>query len=116
MPETKTLFHRNDPETSYEAADRMVKSGALSRQEQKVYAKIVLYLDRIRFPRNKGITAKELAHLSGLNYYTIQRRISGLRDRGKIERIQIGQERIGATDLFKPIYKKRDGCCVWRLT
>jgi len=115
--EAKTLFHRNDPETSQIAAEKMVESGALSRQEEEVWGAII---DCVRFARRNHFTAKELTqsfyfdtHINA--YHTIQRRLSGLCNKGKIKRIKIGEKRIGATDLFKPIYKKRDGCCVWRL-
>lgn len=96
------LAHRDDTMTSFEAADKMVKSGALNRQEQQVYTEIVLYKERIRFLKNykdKGVTAKELAKWSGLNYWVIQRRLSGLRNKGKIERTG----------------EIRDGSNAWRL-
>lgn len=114
MPELKTLFHKSDPITSKEAATKMVKSGALSRQEQEVYNEIVLYEERIKnlrpYPQNNGVTAKELSNWSGLNYWVIQRRLSGLCNKSKIERIQIHTNSDG-----KPIYKTRNGSCAWRL-
>jgi len=116
----KTLFEPplardTDPMTSHEAAEKMVKSGALSRQEQEVYSEIVLYEERIRnlrpYPENKGVTAKEIANWSGLNYWMIQRRLSGLRNKGKIERL--------AKDGTKWVEGKkqmiRDNSCAWRL-
>ena len=114
--QARALARTCDPDTSKDAAVKMVESGALSRQESRVYEGILRYYRDVAVERN--FTAKELAYWNnafGLNYYTIQRRLSGLLNKKKIERIQIGQERIGATNLFKPIYKKRDGCCVWRL-
>lgn len=96
------LAHTNDPLASFEAGQKVVESGALSKQEQQVYAEIVLYEERIRFLKNykhKGVTAKELAKWSGLNYWVIQRRLSGLRTKGKIER---------TGDI-------RDGSNAWRL-
>jgi len=90
------LSHRNDPSTSHEAADKMVKSGALSRQEESV-----LHTINSRDSYGKGdFTAKELSSWNYTNYYTIQRRLSGLHNKGKIERTG----------------EKRDGCCVWKLT
>ena len=114
--EVNKLCRSADPTTSHKAAEKMVESGALSRQEELVYQAIKNHLS---YEDIEEFTAKELSyqgvgHLAG--YYTIQRRLSGLLNKKKIERIQIGQERIGATQLFKPIYKKRDDCCVWKLT
>ncbi len=89
------LAHKNDPITSYEAADKMIKSGKLSKQEEEIYCAIL----RIYAPINCEFTAKQLSDTTGINYYTIQRRLSGLRQKSKIERTG----------------EKRDGCCVWRL-
>lgn len=94
------LCRRGDPETSYEAAEKMVKSGNLNRQEQKVLNAIKTHLYwRKHFGESKDFTAKELNYSRGINYYTIQRRLSGLHNKGKIERTG----------------EKRDGCMVWRL-
>jgi len=90
------LSHRDDPQTSYEAADNMIKSGKLARQEEEVYQTILTHLKET--PWKKDFTAKELRYLY-LDYYVCQRRLSGLHRKGLIERT--GQ--------------KRDGCCVWRL-
>jgi len=117
----KTLFepllaHTNDPQTSFVAAVKIVESGALSRQEQQVYAQIVLYEERIRFLKNykhNGATAKELANWSGLNYWVIQRRLSGLRNKDKIERLNSKGEIYVESKGQKPMI--RNGCCVWRL-
>lgn len=97
MIETKTLFHKNDPETSEIAADKLIESGALSRQEQRVWDEICWWIAH-RYPE---FTAKDLAHYADadIDYYTIQRRLSGLRNKGKIERTG----------------EKRGGCMVWRL-
>lgn len=101
----KTLFeqhlsHTNDPATSYAAAKEMVESGKLNRQEQEIWS---AFLGLRGCWGWNGCTAKELArYMSGgneRNYYTIQRRLSGLHNKGKIERTG----------------EKRDGCCVWRL-
>ena len=98
---TQTLCHKNDPETSIEAARKMVDSGKLSRQEKMVLRGIQHHLIG---GHRKDFTAKELAkwmlgHFP-TNYYMIQRRLSGLYRKGKIKRT--GQ--------------KRNGCCVWKLT
>jgi len=116
----KTLFEPplardTDPMTSHEAAEKIVKSGKLNKQEQEVYNEIVLYEERIKnlrpYSENKGVTAKEIANWSGLNYWMVQRRLSGLRNKGKIERL--------AKDGTKWIEGKkqmiRDGSCAWRL-
>ena len=100
MPKTlfdRPIAHRDDPITSYEAGDRMIKSGALNRQEKQV-------LGAIRTTPGSAMssfdfTAKEVSEISGYNYWMIQRRLSGLYHKGKIERTG----------------ERRDGCCVWRL-
>lgn len=94
--EVNKLCHRNGPVTSREAAEKMVQSGALNNQEETVLRAIKLFLSH--FPYKKDFTAKDL-RIEYLDYYIAQRRLSGLRNKGKIERT--GQ--------------KRDGCCVWRL-
>lgn len=104
----KLLYHKkSDPCTSRIAAEKMVKSGALSRREEQV-------LDAIRCYKcstwKEDFTAEELSNSSKINYYTIQRRLSGLHNKGKIERTRIGTNSKG-----KPIYKKRDGRCIWRV-
>jgi len=102
----RPLSHTNDPETSYNAADRMLKSGALNRQEQKVCSAIVEFIGFQ--PNTFGFTAKELPRYSGISYFVIQRRLSGLRNKGRIERISINNN-------GKPPWKKRDGCCVYEV-
>jgi hypothetical protein len=68
----KTLFHSGDPETSRKAAERLVESGELSRQEGEVYAAILEHCPHDTF------TARELADKSDLDYFMIQRRLSGI--------------------------------------
>ena len=95
----------------------MVKGGKLSRQELRVYEGILRYFRDV-VSDERTFTAKELAYWNiafGLNYFIIQRRLSGLHNKGKIERIKIGRKQMGATDIYKSIYKKWDGCCVWRI-
>ena len=96
-PAHRPLSHTEDPATSYEAADKLVKSGALNRQEQRVWDEICWWIAH-RYPE---FTAKDLAHYADadINYYTIQRRLSGLRNKGKIEHTG----------------EKRNGCMVWRI-
>jgi len=104
----KTLFepplaHRDDPQTSYAAADKLIKSGKLRQQEQEVYDEIDWQL---AVYKKSDFTAKEIADKWSLisgnyneKYYTIQRRLSGLHVKGLIERTG----------------EKRNGCMVWRL-
>lgn len=101
------LCHQGDPETSREAAKKMVDSGALSAKENQVYQWILSYLD---CNDKKDFTAKELVWwLYSNKYHTIEHgigrlvlrvsRLSGLHRKGKINRTG----------------EKRDGCAVWRL-
>jgi len=89
------LCHRTDPQTSHDAAAKIVESGKLNKQEGAVLEAIWWH----KAYRSNTFTAKELNHYSELDYYIIQRRLSGLQKKGKIERTG----------------EKRDGCCVWRL-
>jgi hypothetical protein len=116
---TKTLFdrplsHTKDAITSYAAADKMVRSGALNRQELRVYEGILRYFRDVA--EDRTFTAKELAYWNiafGLDYYIIQRRLSGLFHKGKIERLNIKGEAYQENKGQKLM--KRNGCCVWRI-
>lgn len=106
------LAHRGDPQTSVDAAKKMIKSGKLNKQQEEVSNIIQHYYNR--FGRT-DYTAKELAEwtkqspiYNHIDYYIIQRRLHEI---SHIERIQIGE-----TPAGKAIYKKRNGCCVWALT
>ena len=101
--ETKLITHKQDPETSFAAAEKMIKSGALSRQEQWVWQSIREF-NCDYGGCVQGFTAKELLEEYGLDYHLIQRRLSGLYRKGKIERVTKGYG-----------FVKRDGCCVWRI-
>jgi len=122
--ETKLLCHKNDPETSHEAAKKMVESGKLNKQQkvesgklnkqqkvesgklnkqQKEVSDMIIHYHNRFMGRIKDFTAKELAEWTGqspiyplLTYYVIQRRLHEL----------TGIERTG---------EKRNGCAVWRL-
>lgn len=103
------LARDKDPMTSHLAAEKMVESGALSEQENQVFCWIVAYL---KVNQKKDFTPKELVWWRYANkYHVIERRLSGLRNKGKIERL--------AEDGTKWIEGKkqmiREGCCVWRL-
>lgn len=90
------LAHRDDPITSYEAADKMIESGKLSRRQEEVYQAIIETLANSTL---NTFTPKFIALWSGVDYHEIQRRLNELRQKSKIERTG----------------EKRDGCCVWRL-
>ena len=93
------------PNTSKEAAVKIVKSGELSRQEKVVLNAIKSHLSFSEyniFPDD--FTAKEINYSRGINYYIIQRRLSGLHDKDKIEPVWQGNKKL-----------RRDGCRVWRL-
>lgn len=91
------LSHSFDPQTSYDAADRMLKSGKLNKQEQYVLDSIHSIAGSTMLSFN--FTAKDIACWTTISYYTIQRRLSGLRNKGKIERTG----------------ERRNGCCVWKI-
>lgn len=109
--ETKTLFHAKDPETSRQAAEKMVVSGKLNASIEEIRQAIDEYPD-------DEFTAKELAEHSGLNYIDIQKRLSVISRQGKIERIEIGRKKAypeSACSLIVPLFKERNNHCVWRL-
>ena len=96
------LSHRQDPPTSFEAADRMVKSGRLNRQEQEVWEalkKAMVNMSSCLSTDHCNFTAKQLSGWSGIDYFIVQRRFSGLRNKGRIERTG----------------EKRNGCMVWKI-
>lgn len=63
------LYRRTDPETSREAAERLVASGKLTEQQREVYEALC------RFP---GSSTKALAQKAGLDRHTVARRMSEL--------------------------------------
>lgn len=84
----KRLARRDDPQTSHAAAQELVASGALVGQRKQVHEALCRWPDR---------TPGELAQVSGLSYFLIQRRISLL-------------ERAGLAEVVG----RRDGQRVWR--
>jgi hypothetical protein len=88
------IAHRSDPATSYEAGEKMIKSGELMKQQREVFEAIKR--SQKDFGHN-DFTARELSRWSGIDYFVIQRRLHELG--GLIERTG----------------EKREGCCVWRL-
>ena len=80
----KTLFdypaaHRKDPLTSFEAAEKAEKSGKAAGQRQAVLAAVK------RWP---GRTSAELADLMAVDRHMPARRLSELRDKGRIRQGQ----------------------------
>ena len=105
----KTLARSEDPETSKDAAIKMVESGVLNQQEQEVYKAIVEYVEKNTHVCNpKGFTTKSIAismsefrrYADYYKWYDIcRKRFSGLENKGKI----------------KLTGARRDGCRVWRI-
>jgi hypothetical protein len=119
---TKTLFnqplcHTKDVETSFEAADKMVESGKLTEQEQEVFKMIQHYcnrLDKIDFtPKELAAWTKQSPIWSHITYIVIQRRLSGIYNNDRIERI----DKYGKTYREGRGQKlmKRNNCAVWRI-
>jgi len=114
-----TLSRTNDPQTSKDAAKKMVESGELNRQEQWIYETIMEY---VTVYREEDFTTKDIAHcipfLSIPDYpyhkaYDIcKKRFSGLRNKGKIEVVVEKVDISRYTFIYKD--KRRDGCRVWR--
>lgn len=110
------LARKDDPQTSKDAAEKIVKSGALNRQEKMVYEEIQGYY------RNFGdFTTKDIAKWISLPnfipydkaYDICRKRFSGLERKGKIKLVK---EKKNVTDCtFIYVDKRRDGCRVWRL-
>jgi len=98
------LFHQHDPQSSVDAANKLVETGELSRQEKIVYRAF------LHNKKPEGYTARELAQKfvePVMAYYMIERRASGLESKGKLYRKAIGYKDGHA------IYKKRNGCVIW---
>ena len=96
--EAKRFYHSGDPETSKDAAEKMVKSGKREEQAESVRKAIqvyMLYCAGIGIPQN--FTAKELSEHSGLDYHLIQRR------------------RIDLDDELRWTGERRQDCRVWRV-
>lgn len=104
----RVLARKDNPQTSKDAAEKIVKSGELNRQEDEVFYIIKLYSP-------STFTTKDIAvRMLGYPYYKAydicRKRFSGLRNKGKIKLVY--------EDKGKPInriVKRRDGCRIWRL-
>lgn len=103
------LARKNDPETSKDAAHKLVESGRLTKQEWLVYDVLK------RHARPAGYTAKELAYLiddkdyKGDNtkkYLMVDRRFSGLFNKGKAKIVTV------LIDGYKENVR-RNGCYAW---
>lgn len=70
------LFRKTDPETSAEAAERIVTSGAADAQRQKV-------LEALR--QMDGLTSAELAHVMRADRHMVGRRLPDLRRIGAVK-------------------------------
>ncbi len=100
LPLLQPLSHTGDPQTSYDAAERLVQSGGLNKQE-------ALVLDTLRrHDRPEGYTTKEMAELvyypeknKTQKYHMCARRLPGLLNKDKVKRLIIS----------------RDGCRAWRV-
>ena len=99
------LARTNSPQTSKDAAEKMVESGELSRQEKMIYEAIQDYQHS-----NDDFTTKDIAKFMESSMYIwhedyhkayeiCRRRFSGLFNKSKI--ILTGE--------------RRNGCRVWRL-
>lgn len=99
--QAEVLCHAKDPETSREAAEKMIESGKLARQEKMIYNEIIRYNEAWWKDFTTKDIAKWMAYLMGYDkaYDICRKRFSGLKNKGKIERTG----------------GKREGCCVWRL-
>ena len=109
----KTLARTNNPQTSKDAAEKMVVSGELNRQEEMIY-KTIKYYTKIH--SHKDFTTKDIATwIMSMSYYKAydicRKRFSDLEMKNKIELIRIDFDK----KTLKHIYKRRDGCRVWRL-
>ena len=102
MTDPKTLARTENPQTSKDAAKRMVESGELSRQEKMVCGEIIRY----HYMLGEDFTTKDIAlQLTNKTmpydkaYDICRKRFSGLFNKMKI--VLTGE--------------RRDGCRCWRL-
>ncbi len=68
------LARNSDPVSSFEAAEELVESGRLGKQEQEVLTSLELY---------PGSSSKELAEKSGMDRYAVARRLRRLEYTGR---------------------------------
>ena len=84
-------YHKEDPETSKEAAETMIKSGKMSEQCKEVFKAFKLYAP---------CTARQLSKWAEIDYHKVQRRFSDIERAGKAVRSGM----------------KYQGCMIWRLS
>jgi len=108
----RKLARTDDPQTSKDAAEKVVKSGELNRQEQVVCGAIERYTSHANHnSKYIDFTTKDIArwitdYSYGKAYDICRKRFSGLKRKGKIELVYENDW------IFN---KRRDGCRVWRL-
>ncbi len=91
--ENKPLAHRGDPQTSYEAAEHLTRSGRLGAQQRAV-------LEALH--QCDGATHAELGAFMGLHWLTPARRLPELERAGFVRK---GEPRICTI--------KGSKCCTW---
>jgi len=102
----RRLARTCNPQTSKDAAAKMVKSGALNKQEKWIYEAITEFIKhRVLHKHPLNFTTKDIALFMSNNSYhkdydICRKRFSGLERKGKIEELT---------------GERRDGCRVWRL-
>ena len=95
------LSRKTDPQTSHDAADRVPSFKA--KHEAAIFGAIIV-------AGKRGATAKEIAAEIGLTDVQVNRRLGAMGERGVIWRRLVGYE------YETPIYEKRNGCAVWRVS
>jgi len=127
MTDPKTLARTKNPQTSKDAAKKMVKSGALDKQSFWIYGHIKEYIMyRVFAGQSSDFTTKDIAAyiscfacpISKDKIYEIcRRRFSDLEMKNKIELVKIINPSGKWIDEHGNYYdyKRRDGCRVWRL-
>ena len=93
------LARAKDPITSHKAAEKMVVSGALNKQEKEVYDAISRYATMFPDFTTKDIAIIMLSMPYWKAYDICHKRFSSIERKGKIELTG----------------DRRDGCRVWRL-
>jgi len=94
--EDTALTHRGDPQTSHEAARKLMESGKLTGQRKAV-------LEALQ--KCDGLTHAELGALMGVHWLTPARRLPELERMGLVRK---GEPRV--------CHVKQSKCCTWWLT
>jgi hypothetical protein len=93
-----THTHRRDPRTSFDAAERMVRSGTAQK-----HAEIIT--DALTRLGGAG-TSRDISNESGLDYMQVVRRMSDLVSNGVVE---------DYSGLPRNMRPSKDGYTLWRL-